>query len=73
MGTFPFGWIRDYCDDNWQILWCSETGEISLKGAKTKRLVDVANSPDWFNAKLMADDLRLRPGRVAEKINSPGK
>lgn len=61
MSRFPFGWIRDFEGDNWQILWDSETGSIVLKGAsgKTEKAVSIADK--WTEAKSIAEQIQQNP------------
>ena len=54
MGTFPFGWVREVEEDNWQLLWSSETNILYAKGAVSKRIVNIERSQSWQEAKALA-------------------
>lgn len=61
MSRFPFGWVRDFEGDNWQILWDPETGSIILKGAsgKTEKTISIAYK--WTEAKAIAEQIQKCP------------
>ena len=61
MGTFPFGWIHNLGEDNWQIFWNSETNALYAKGAITRKVVNIGQSSSWEEAKAFADRLRSEP------------
>lgn len=62
VGTFPFGWVRGFRDDNWQIIWDPESGQIIAQGASSKKIVDLGNSSKWMDAKVYADNVMNDPG-----------
>jgi hypothetical protein len=68
MGTFPFGWIRGLGEDNWQLLWDSETNVLYAKGATSKKVISVGWSSSWQEAKVLADKLRNEPGLYTEAV-----
>jgi len=72
MGTFPFGWIRDIRDENWQLLWDSSTGTLYVKGAKTQKRYDLGQAPEWLAAKGLAGKFIDEPGLFKEMINYKG-
>ncbi|NIQ16845.1 MAG: hypothetical protein GTO02_21425 [Candidatus Dadabacteria bacterium] len=57
MSTFPFGWIRNYNNDNWQIIWNKETYEIYLKGSEKKEFKKLGKCKNWIDAKNFADKI----------------
>jgi hypothetical protein len=61
MATFPFGWLRGIEDDNWQILWDSQTRILYVKGALSKRVIDLGQPSTWQEAKSLADRVRSEP------------
>lgn len=66
MGTFPFGWIRDLGEDNWQLLWDSETKVLYAKGAVSKKVINIGQSQSWQETKVFADGLRDTPEAFLE-------
>ena len=54
-GTFPFGWVRDFHKDNWQIIWDSKTKILYAKAAVSKETVRLGESSCWEEAKVFAD------------------
>jgi hypothetical protein len=62
MGTFPFGWVREVEEDNWQLLWSSETNILYAKGAVSKRIVNIERSQSWQEAKALAVRVQNEPG-----------
>ncbi|HEX3035470.1 MAG TPA: hypothetical protein VHT73_10105 [Thermodesulfobacteriota bacterium] len=64
MGTFPFGWIHNLDEDNWQILWNSETNALYAKGAISQRVIPIGRSSSWEEAKAFADRLRGEPNLI---------
>lgn len=67
-GFFPFGWLREFRGDNWQILWNKKTGDIFLKATAKDALARVASASDWTRAKEKADSMMEDPGSVAETV-----
>lgn len=67
-GFFPFGWLREFRGDNWQILWNKKTGKIFLKATAKDTLAKVADAPDWTRAKEKADSIMENPDLVAETV-----
>jgi len=63
-GFFPFGWLRDFQGDNWQIFWNKKTGHLFLKATAKNTLVKIGEAPDWAEAKKKADFLMQNPGSV---------
>ncbi|HEY7534340.1 MAG TPA: hypothetical protein VH878_00130, partial [Thermodesulfobacteriota bacterium] len=61
MGTFPFGWVREFEDDNWQLLWNSETSILYAKGINTKTVVNIGHSLNWQEAKNLALRVQNEP------------
>jgi hypothetical protein len=61
MGTFPFGWIREFEDDNWQLLWNSETRILYAKGATKKKIVSVGQPSTWQEAHTLAIRVQNEP------------
>jgi hypothetical protein len=61
MGTFPFGWVREFEDENWQIIWNSETRILYAKGAITKKVVNVGQPLTWQEAKDLAIKVQNEP------------
>ena len=58
VGSFPFGWVRNFKEDNWQIIWDSKSKLLLLKSSNTDRIVEFKNCENWQDAKLSADDIR---------------
>jgi hypothetical protein len=54
VGTFPFGWIREIDNDNWQLFWDSETKILYAKGAISKRFFNIGQSQSWQEARDLA-------------------
>ena len=63
-GFFPFGWLRDFQGDNWQIFWSKKTGHLFLKATAKNTLVKIGEAPDWAEAKKKADFLMQNPDSV---------
>lgn len=61
MGTFPFGWIRERDNENWQLLWNSETMILHAKGTTSKRVVTIGQCPSWREAKALAERVQNEP------------
>ena len=61
IGTFPFGWIRGYEDDNWQLIWSSETKILYAKGAITKKVISIGQPSTWQEAKALATRVQNEP------------
>jgi len=55
MSSFPFGWVRDFDGENWQLFWNSTTKEFYAKSAKSKRSLNLNNVRTWQDAKLFSD------------------
>lgn len=62
VGTFPFGWVRGFRDDNWQIIWDPKSNVITAKGASSKKVVELGKSAKWMDAKVYADNVIRDPG-----------
>ena len=67
-GFFPFGWLRGLREDNWQIFWNKQTGDIFLKSTLENTLVKVAQASEWIEAKKKADFLIENPDSLSEEI-----
>ncbi len=67
-GFFPFGWLKNFRGDNWQIFWEKKSGDIFLKATAQSTLLKVTNAPDWVEAKKKADFLIENPDSVATGI-----
>lgn len=63
-GFFPFGWLRGFRDDNWQIFWNKKTGDLFLKATIENTLIKVGEASDWMEAKKKADFLMENPDSV---------
>jgi intein-encoded DNA endonuclease-like protein len=46
VGTFPFGWVRGFKDDNWQIIWDPKSNLIVAQGALSKKVMDAKKYAD---------------------------
>ncbi len=68
-GFFPFGWLRNFRGDNWQIFWNKKTGHLFLKATAKNALVKIGETPDWTEAKKKADFLMQNPDSVAAEID----
>ena len=64
-GFFPFGWLRGFRGDNWQIFWSKKTGDLFLKATMKNTLIKVGEASDWMEAKKKADFLMENPNSVA--------
>jgi len=62
VGTFPFGWVRGFRDDNWQIIWDPKSNIITAEGASSKKVVELGKSSKWMEAKVYADNVIKDPG-----------
>lgn len=60
-GTFPFGWLKDTEDSNWQILWNKNTGDFFIKSVKFKEIRKLNNFKNWKDAKNFADKIGTDP------------
>ena len=61
VGTFPFGWVRGFKDDNWQIIWDPKSELIIAQGATSKKIVELGKSSKWMDAKVYADNVMSDP------------
>ena len=61
VGTFPFGWVRGFKDENWQITWDPKTGFITAQGAVSKKVIELGKSSKWMDAKVYADSVISNP------------
>lgn len=68
MPHFPFGWIRSFGGDNWQVMWCPDTGVIFLKAVRCRRVIDIGRASGWLEAKRFAQALVSDPSILAEKL-----
>ena len=58
VGSYPFGWVRNFKEDNWQIIWDSKSKALLLKSSLSERIVEYRSCETWQEAKSYADDLR---------------
>ena len=61
VGTFPFGWVRGFMDDNWQIIWDPKSNVIVAQGAVSKKVIELGKSSQWIDAKKYADNVMRDP------------
>jgi len=61
VGTFPFGWVRGFRDDNWQIIWDPKSNLIVAQGALSKKVIELGKSHKWMDAKKYADNVISDP------------
>ena len=61
VGTFPFGWIREFRDDNWQIIWDPKTELIIAQGAVSKKVVELGDYEKWIDDKVYDDNVISEP------------
>ncbi|NIP38786.1 MAG: hypothetical protein GWO07_08590 [Candidatus Dadabacteria bacterium] len=61
LSTFPFGWVKNIDSENWQLLWDSINKKFYAKGAKSKKVIQLADIPDWFASKKFADEVLTEP------------
>jgi intein-encoded DNA endonuclease-like protein len=61
VGTFPFGWVRGFKDDNWQIIWDPKSNLIVAQGALSKKVIELGRSSQWMDAKKYADNVMRDP------------
>ena len=66
VGTFPFGWVRDVRNDNWQLIWDPKTKVLIARGASSKETIKLGESPDWEEAKAFADTVISDPSGYFE-------
>lgn len=69
VGMFPFGWIRNIRNDNWQIIWDPKSNTVFLRGAKSKDLLEFCNCSSWQEAKIISGDIRSKPSIIEEKFS----
>ena len=67
-GFFPFGWLRGFKGDNWQIFWSKKTGDLFLKATLENILIKVGEASNWLEAKKKADFLMKNPDSVTMEI-----
>ena len=61
VGTFPFGWVRGFKNDNWQIIWDPKSNLIVAQGALSKKVIELGKSSQWMDAKKYADNVMRDP------------
>ncbi len=66
VGTFPFGWVRGFKGENWQIIWDPKTELIIAYGAESKNAVKLGSTAKWMDAKVYADNVMNDPGSFFE-------
>ncbi|MGH7884854.1 MAG: hypothetical protein ACRENO_04065 [Thermodesulfobacteriota bacterium] len=54
-GTFPFGWLRGFQNDNWQILWDKNSGNLFIKSAAGSKVKLLSTFTNWKDAKHFSD------------------
>ncbi len=60
-GTFPFGWIRNFENDNWQLIWNKNTKEFFVKSVSSKEIKVLDSFNNWKEAKDFADTIIENP------------
>lgn len=55
-GTFPFGWIRNFHNNNWQIIWDKNSGDFFIKSVSGE-VKSLQNFKNWKDAKEFADKI----------------
>lgn len=68
VGSFPFGWVRNLKEDNWQIIWDSKSKALLLKASKSEKIVKYCKCETWQEAKSLADDIRSDHSLVEDII-----
>ena len=68
VGSFPFGWVRNLKDDNWQIIWDSKTKILLLKSSKSEKIIEYCKCETWQEAKSYADDIRSNHSLIENTI-----
>jgi len=58
VGSFPFGWVRNFKEENWQIIWDSKSKSLVLKSSLSENIVKYSTCASWQEAKAQADDIR---------------
>ena len=58
VASFPFGWIRNYKNENWQIIWDSKSKFLILKSSLSENIVKYCSCENWQEAKIHADEIR---------------
>lgn len=66
VGTFPFGWVRGFKGDNWQIVWDPKSNLITARGVSSKKIIELGKSAGWMDAKAYADNVISDPGSYFE-------
>ena len=66
VASFPFGWVRNYKNDNWQIIWDSKTKSLILKSSLTENIVKYRSCENWQEAKIHADEIRSNPELLSD-------
>lgn len=60
-GTFPFGWIRKFQNDNWQMLWDKNSGNFFIKSAVGNKVKLLNKFTNWKDAKNFSDQIIADP------------
>ena len=68
VGSFPFGWVWNLKEDNWQIIWDSKSKILILKSSKSQKIVEIRKFKTWQEAKSFADDIRSDHSLVEDLI-----
>jgi len=58
VASFPFGWVRNYKNENWQIIWDSKSKFLILKSSLSDNIVKYRSCASWQEAKIHADEIR---------------
>ena len=67
-GSFPFGWVRNIKDDNWQLIWDSKSKALLIKSANTQRVVEYCKCSSWMQAKSISDEIRVNPDLIEQLL-----
>lgn len=63
LSTFPYGWVKNIDSENWQLLWDSINNKFYAKGARSKKVIELAEITDWFESKKFADQVLSNPSK----------
>ncbi len=58
VGSFPFGWVRNFKEQNWQLIWDSKSKSLILKSSLSENIVTYCSCENWQEAKIHADNIR---------------
>lgn len=68
VGSFPFGWVRNFKEENWQIIWDSKSKDLILKSSLSENIIKYRICNDWQEAKAHADEIRSNHQLLEEVI-----